>query len=86
MGELTVAPSVGELITTSADEVGAGGAGGLAVDDPAVELPAFVAVPVEVPPKPVPGAAEAPVPVLVALVAVEPTEDTLAFVELSGFV
>ena len=82
MGELTVAPSVGELITTSVDEVGAGAAGGLAVDDPALEPALLVGVPLELLPEPelAPGAGETPV------LPADPTEDTFAFVELSVFV
>ena len=81
-------PSLGELITTSVDEVGigAGAAGGLAIDDPAVEPPPLVAVPLELLPELelAPGAGEAPVlPPLGPFVPAEPTEDTFAFVELS---
>jgi len=84
-----VAPSRGELITTSVDElgVGPGEAGGLAVDEPPAELLPFVAVPLELLPELelAPGAGEAPaLPALGLVVPEEPTEDTFAFVELSA--
>ncbi|HEU5232557.1 MAG TPA: hypothetical protein VFU50_06830 [Terriglobales bacterium] len=89
VGELTVAPSAGELITTSVAEVGvgAGAAGGLPVDVSPVELPPLVVLPpelvlpLELPPvvelpelELVPGAEEVPLTPAPALGLVVPAE------------
>lgn len=69
--------------------MGAGAAGGSVVDEPPVELPPFVVLPLVPLPELelAPGADEvppAPAPVLGVVVPAEPADDTFVFVELSA--